>query len=62
MNSPILPEFELVPNFQGHTRQGNVREFFSSIFQGQGIVRNFMICQGKMKFCQNIREFYISVM
>ena len=31
-------------------------------FQGHGIVREFFtICQGKMKFCQNVREFYISV-
>ena len=32
-------------------RQGNVREFF--IFSRSG---NFMMCQGKMKFCQNVRE------
>ena len=23
---------------------------------------NFILCQGKMKFCQNVREFYISVL
>ena len=35
--------------------QGNVRE----IFQGQGIVREFYNLLWLMKFCQNIRQFYI---
>ena len=25
-------------------------------FQGQGIVRNYVMCQKRMKFCKNIRE------
>ena len=37
-----------------HTHQGNVGETYF-FFQGQRIVREFMICQGNMKYCQNIR-------
>ena len=27
-----------------------------NFFQGQGIVGNSVMCQGKMKFCKNVRE------
>ena len=43
--------------FRVHTHQGNVREFL--FFSRSG---NFIFCQGKMNFCQNVREFYISVL
>ena len=38
-------------NYRAHTRQGNVREFF--FFSRSG---NSVMCQGKMKFCKNVRK------
>ena len=45
--------------FRVHTHQENVREI--KFFQVQRIVREFCDVSGKMKFCKNVREFYISV-
>ena len=33
-----------------------------NIFSVRELSGNFILCQGKMKFCQNVREFYISVL
>ena len=33
-----------------------------NFFKVMELSGNFMICRGKMKFSQNVREFYISVM
>ena len=45
--------------FRVHTHQENVREI--KFFQVQRIVREFCNVSGKMKFCKNVSEFYISV-
>ena len=34
-----------------HTRQGNLK-----FFKVRELSGNFIICQGKMNFCQNVRE------
>ena len=56
----FMPLHQMMPG--AYTGFIHVREMSGKLkfFLGQGLSGNFVMCQGKMKFCKNVREFYIS--
>ena len=48
---------EFIGGKYSHPEQGSYTSGKLNFFQGQGIVREFYDLRGKMKFCQNVREF-----